>query len=59
MPDASETLNQITDIIVNRYEAGYAYSKQELRQNLDAIVEVMDAHSHACVGTRKQTGRAE
>lgn len=38
-----ELLDQIDDIIVNHYEDGHNYSRLELKEILDAIVEVMDS----------------
>ncbi len=36
--------DQITDIIVNEYEADHRYSRKELRRILDSIVDVIDQH---------------
>lgn len=38
-------MGEISDIIVNHYEAGYKYTAKELRQILESIVDIVDAYS--------------
>lgn len=48
---AQDAMNQISDIIVNHYEAGYKYKQKELRRILESIVEVVGLFDGSKAGT--------
>jgi hypothetical protein len=48
---AQDAMNQISDIIVNHYEAGHKYKQKELRRILESIVEVVDQFEGSKTGT--------